>query len=272
MPRAAVVVSTYNNPRLLELCLTSLIHQSERNFVLHIADDGSEAGTEDVIARLSPKFLHRPLHHWHPDEGYRKALINNTVFRTLGDFDVVILVDGDTIEHEKFVEDHLSMHDKKRTLFMGRRIDLGPEISGSITPASVQEIQRGLSWPLLKSWWTGETKNLSRALRISAPLLQSLFRRGRVRDLLGSNFSICRELLWEINGYDEEFEGYWGEDGDLFVRARNSGARILGLKSFAIQFHLFHKRLVPTKAHEENYQRQLQDPSYRHCEAGIFKK
>lgn len=272
IPQVAVVVTTYNNPRLLELCLTSLVHQTEKNFVLHIADDGSKPETESVIARLAPEFLHRPLHHWHEDLGYRKALINNTVFRSLGDFDIVILVDHDTIAHKRFVEDHLAMHrGKKRALFMGRRIDLGPELSASLTPEQIGEFQQGLSWPLLRSWWRGETRNLSRALRISAPILQILFGRRRVRDLLGSNFSISRELLWEINGYDEDFQGYWGEDGDLFVRARNSGALISGLKSFAIQYHLFHKRLEPTKTHEAEYQRRLTDPEYRRCKNGIFK-
>lgn len=270
--RLALVVTTYNNPRLLELCLTSLAHQTDRDFALHIADDGSGPETKALIERLAPSFREPPIHHWHPDQGYRKAIINNIAFKALGDADVVICVDGDTIAHHRFIEDHRRAHvANDRVLFMGRRIDLGPRISASLSTPMIPEFQKGLSLPLLRSWWAGETKNLSRAIRVANPTLQKLFRRNTVKDLLGSNFSVSRPALWDVNGYNEDFQSYWGEDGELFVRLRNTGVRIFGLKSYAIQFHVHHKRLEPTKEHESLYDRLLADHQYKRCTRGIFK-
>jgi GT2 family glycosyltransferase len=241
-------------------------------FDVHIADDGSGAETKAKIESLAPLFPHGIEHHWHADEGYRKAKINNDVFRKLSDYSVVILVDGDTIAHHRFIEDHLSRHkNRPRLLFMGRRIDLSPNLSSSLSEENITAFNRGLPLSLLASVLARETKNLSRAFRITSPILQKLLRRNRVKDLLGSNFSISRELLFEVNGYDEAYQAYWGEDGDLFVRVRNAGAEIEGLKSFAIQYHLYHPRLEPKKEHEALYQERLRDNSYRRCKMGISK-
>lgn len=270
--RTAIVVTTYNNPRALGLTLAGFAQQSDSHFSLFIADDGSGAETKAKIDSYRSSLRH-PLHHeWHPDEGYRKSLINNKVFALLGDYQLVILADGDTIPHYRFVEDHKFAHLKRGAeLFMGRRIDLGPWLSGQISEQMIGDFQQGPSLLLLQSWLRGETHNLSRSLRICVPWLQKLLRRDRVPDLLGSNFSVRRELLWRVNGYDEDFRGYWGEDGDLFVRLRNSGARILGLKSFAIQFHLDHKRLEPTPENLERYRSILRLKDYCRCPRGIVK-
>jgi hypothetical protein len=75
--------------------------------------------------------------------------------------------------------------------------------------------------------------------------------------------------LYEVNGFNEELRAYWGEDGDLFVRLRNAGARIVGRKGFAIQYHLFHPRLQQTIAQERRYAEILRDPAYRRCARGI---
>jgi predicted glycosyltransferase involved in capsule biosynthesis len=90
-----------------------------------------------------------------------------------------------------------------------------------------------------------------------------------VPDLLGSNFSISTKLLHEVNGYNEDFQAYWGEDGDLFVRVRNAGALIRGRKNFAVQFHLDHPRLEPKAEYQERYQALLKDRSYVRCLNGI---
>lgn len=274
--RCAVVLTTYNAPRLLGICLRSLALQSDTDFDLLIADDGSTEETKAVIERFRYDFPEGRLQHfWHEDKGYRKSAINNEVFRAArGKYLYFILVDHDTIAHRDFVADHRRMQEAalaadEHLLFMGRRIDLGPRLSEELTEASVPDFHRGLSIPLLRSWLRRETRNIGRAIRITSPFLQKLLKRDRVADLLGSNFSIEASLLYAINGYDESFQSYWGEDGDLFVRARNSGATLRGLKGYAIQYHLHHERLDPTPEHEDRYRKRLADPEYRRCGRGI---
>jgi hypothetical protein len=93
-----------------------------------------------------------------------------------------------------------------------------------------------------------------------------------VRDLIGSNFSISSETLYRVNGYDENFKEYWGEDGDLFIRVRNSGATIAGSKALAIQYHLDHKRPEIRAGAVEAYEAALKRTDLISCRDGIEKK
>ena len=273
----AVVITTYNNPKSLELCLLSLARQTFRAFDVFVADDGSGDETRDLIQRLKrdlPYFIH---HYWHPDEGYRKARINNTVFRELDPdrHPVLVGLDHDVILHPRFLEDHHLAHLRRAfqpLLFMGRRVDLGPKITAEIHPENLDHYIQGLSWSLIRSGWSGETRNILRSVRLDAPdWMTRLLRRDRVADLLGSNFSITTRSLIEANGYNEDFRGYWGEDGDLFVRIRNRGIPCTGKIGFAVQWHLHHPRLAETPEHIEKVRALMSRTDYTECRNGIRK-
>jgi hypothetical protein len=77
--------------------------------------------------------------------------------------------------------------------------------------------------------------------------------------------------MLKVNGYNEDYESYWGEDGDLFIRLRNTGAEIIGLKGFAIQYHLDHPRLEPDPKSQAKYQKLLNDSTYVRCANGVVK-
>lgn len=275
--RAALVITTYNNPRFLGLVLQSLTHQTSQDFDLFIADDGSSSSTREKIESFRSRFEAQgiQLHHeWHPDNGYQKAKINNVVFKKLGNYSIVICMDHDVVAHYRFVEDHLRIHSQNtdhKILFMGRRVELGEQVTRSLTEENVLSFNKGITLRLFLSALQSDTQNVGRAFRIAHPLIQKLLHRDRVKDLLGSNFSLSRELLWEVNGYDEDYRSYWGEDGDLFIRIRNSGARLIGLKGYAIQYHLNHPRLEPNAEAQARYDQMLGNLSYRRCTNGIFK-
>jgi GT2 family glycosyltransferase len=270
---AAVVITTYNNPRVLGICLKSFSNQTSSDFDIFVADDGSTDETKAKIEALR-RFIGRPIKHfWHPDQGYKKAKINNEVFRHLDGYRTIICVDHDTIAGERFVEDHLAAHARdSRAVFMGRRVELGPKLSSQLTEENVLQFNRRPGLELAWSGLTGDTRGWLRGFRIGSARLRSLFGRDNVPDLLGSNFSVSRELLLEVNGYDEDYEAYWGEDGDLFIRLRNTGAKLAGSKSLAIQFHLDHPRLEPKPEHQARYEKALGDREYRRCRNGIVRE
>jgi GT2 family glycosyltransferase len=58
--------------------------------------------------------------------------------------------------------------------------------------------------------------------------------------LWGCNFSVEKSLLEEVNGFNEDFVEYWGEDNELEHRLRLAGARMCWIRHQAIQFHLYH--------------------------------
>ena len=273
----AVVITTYNNPKSLELCLLSFQNQTFQNFEIFIADDGSQDETRDLLQRMKREMPVQMYHVWHPDQGYRKSKINNNVLRQINPerFEVLIFVDHDVVLHHRFVEDHYLAHAKCNfapLLWMGRRVDLSPELTEKITPQNVKHFNLGLNWPLLQSSFRGQTKNVLRSVRLDLPKgLSHLLKRDRVFDLLGSNFSVSTRIMFQVNGYNEDFKSYWGEDGDLFVRIRNSGVKVDGRIGYAVQWHLFHKRLEETPAHIEQYQALLDNREYRECKNGIRK-
>ncbi|RME40374.1 MAG: glycosyltransferase, partial [Deltaproteobacteria bacterium] len=73
----AVLISTYNAPAFLRLSLDAWERQTDLNFRIYIADDGSGHDTREMIDAFR---LQSPVpieHIWHEDQGFRKARIHN---------------------------------------------------------------------------------------------------------------------------------------------------------------------------------------------------
>jgi predicted glycosyltransferase involved in capsule biosynthesis len=56
----------------------------------------------------------------------------------------------------------------------------------------------------------------------------------------GCNVSFWKKDFININGYNEDFEGWGREDSDLVIRMSNNGVLSKRLKFCAIVFHIFH--------------------------------
>ena len=73
----SIIVTTYNREDALDAVLRSLAGQSDREFEVVIADDGSERATGDLVERWQAKFGRRLDCVWHEDRGFRAAEIRN---------------------------------------------------------------------------------------------------------------------------------------------------------------------------------------------------
>lgn len=102
----SLLVSTYNWPRALYLCLDSVMQQTILPDEILIADDGSGMATRDVVKhfeRISPV----PVRHiWHEDRGFRVATIRNKAIAA-STCNYIIQIDGDLILERHFVQDHI---------------------------------------------------------------------------------------------------------------------------------------------------------------------
>ena len=262
--QCSVIATTYNQSRDLDLYLTSLEDQVEApTFEVIIADDGSQADTAEVIEKHRGFFGDRLKRVWHEDLGYRKCKILNAALRQVSS-DWIVFTDSDLILHPLFLRDHYSKREP-HSLFMGRRVDLAPTVSEWIRSHPSQLSSTEFYLRVLVSG----SKNVQRLFRFSSPSVAAMLGADQVPDLLGSNFSIDRSLIEAVNGFDEASVHYWGEDGDLFVRVRNSGAKITGHKYYAVQFHLWHKQREPLPDAHAAYQKKLSDLSYRVCVNGL---
>lgn len=266
VPRISVIVTSYNQSAALAFLLASLERQTFKDFEVLIADDGSSDATEALCREPRPFEV---IFVTQPDQGYRKSkILNQAIPRARAEY--LVFLDGDVVLEPHFLEDHWALK-QPRAFVCGRRVDLGPEFTAGLTVVDVQRGRfDGMSVALWRSARKGDTQGAKRAVRIPFRPLRALLGYTRPIDLLGSNFSIWKQDLVEVNGFNEAMEAYWGEDGDLFIRLRNSGKRAIGAKGLCIQFHLFHKRREPTPENVALYQRLVQDKQYVRAVKGLI--
>jgi GT2 family glycosyltransferase len=240
-PKASLFLSTYEMPRHLELVCAALERQSEPDFEVLFCDDGSGEETRLIIDEFMALSQVHARHFRQEHQGFRKCRILNQAAREARG-QTYIFLDGDCVPHKDFIRDHIANQEAGFYL-AGRRVELGPKISANLTPSEVKE--GFFDWPhpkLIASALQGETEFLNRAFRIPWLGVRQFLKMDRVADLKGCNYSIPRQALEAINGFDEKYEGYGREDTDVELRLQNLGLRIKSLKGVALQFHVWHPR------------------------------
>ncbi len=265
--RFSVIITCYNQASTLQFLLNSLSRQTIdlSRFEVLIADDGSTDDSSKVsqVARTFPvRFITQD------DQGYRKSKILNEAIRQ-AKYEYLVFLDADVILERHFLQDHLALS-REGHFVCGRRVDLGPSISQKIKSEDViQGRFDGLSWEVLMSGVKKDSAFVKRGIRVPYFWLRKILRYDRPLDLLGSNLSLWKSDILEVNGFNEAFESYWGEDGDLFIRLKNVGKKIVGAKGLCIQFHIYHPRRTPTSKNLEHYQQLLLDSSYKWAVNGM---
>ena len=87
-----------------------------------------------------------------------------------------------------------------------------------------------------------------------SPFVRALLFRS-VRGMLGSNFSVARNDLAAINGFDELYDGPGcGEDSDVQYRLSLIGVSGKSLRNLAIQYHVWHPRMRVSDACWDRFQ------------------
>ena len=237
--KASVVIAVYNGVRELELVLTGFRRQSRREFEVVIADDGS--GPEmrafvELFARDSPfptQYVSQP------DDGFRKCRILNEAVRA-SSAPYLIFIDADCIPHPNFVQAHLEQR-VPRTVLCGRRVNLSPGMSRALTPQDVLAGKLdGFPPRLVLDALLGRAGHLEEGLEIQNQGLRRWLHRRAEPVLFGCNYSLEKTLLEEVNGFNEDFVDYWGEDMELGYRLRAAGAELRWVRHSAIQYHLYH--------------------------------
>ena len=152
----SVVISTYNNPVGLRMCLLGMLSQTVLPDQIIIADDGSR--------RSNYSFLNEKLFSslpidivWHPDHGWQKnTILNLAVRHCRGNY--LIFSDGDTIPRKDFVESHLN-NARPKTFLSGAGIDVPKHVHKTFTDVK--------SW---KTWYSDYLSSLTHGPRhISIP-------------------------------------------------------------------------------------------------------
>lgn len=235
-----VVVSTYNNPRALDLVLRALQRQTLTGFRLCVADDGSEPDTTALLEQWRERLGDRLRHIWQADHGFRKnRILNKAIASSRADY--LVFLDGDCLPSPQFVARHLELA-RPRRFCTGGVIRLSQVASDDITAEGVD------SGTVFGPAWLdthGALKNTSTRLKAGlypswmSTLAERMTTVGRTWN--GGNSSTARINLIRVNGFDENF-GYGAEDIELGFRLNNAGIRGCHLRYTAPVLHLEHHR------------------------------
>ena len=242
MPKATVIAAFYNKIDYLLLVLAGFERQSERDFEFIVADDGSKQEIMKELEILSKEIPFPLLHLWQEDKGFRKNKILNKAIETVNS-DYIIFIDADCIPHSHFVEEHIS-YSEKGSCLTGRRVNLSQKYTQTLSPQKVKEglIEKN-NLTLIKDGLFGESFYVEKGFYFKNKLLRKVFNK-KNRGLLGCNFSIYKEDMLNINGFDERYEApSIGEDSDVQFRLELNGIKIFSLNHIAVQYHLYHQLL-----------------------------
>jgi glycosyltransferase involved in cell wall biosynthesis len=232
----SVIVTTYNREDALAAVLRSLARQSDRDFEVIIADDGSGPLTKAVVDKCRTQ-IGVPLHHvWHEDKGFRAAGIRNrAILRSSGRY--CVFLDGDCVARTDFVAVHRRLAEPG-WFVAGNRLLLSEHATAKV----LRENLGPENWTAF-DWIAGRVAGRMNRLAPLFTLPLGVLRKLSARQWLGArscNLAIWRDDLERVDGFDASYGGWGREDSDLFVRLLNAGVR-RKLGSFATGvIHLWH--------------------------------
>jgi len=234
--KTAVIVTTYNRPDALAIVLEGYCGQSDQDFGLVVADDGSKEDTAEVVQQFARRAPFRVTHIWQEDRGFRAAAIRNRAVASTG-ADYVIFTDGDCVPACHFVRTHKQLAEPG--YFLGsNRVLLTAELADRVVHERLRIHEwSGIDWA--SSW-------LRRDVNRVLPLLKlpdGPFRKwapGRWEGIKTCNLSAWRTDLIRVNGLDESYEGWGLEDSDLVIRLLHAGVKHKSARFAATVFHLWH--------------------------------
>ena len=243
----SILLATYNWPQALKLCLESLATQTDTDFEIIIADDGSTQETKNLIERIQQTHPISIQHLWQEDQGFRKtAILNQAINAAHGDY--LVFLDGDCIVQPDFVARHRALS-QKGYLVTGSRVLLDESLTAQLLTSPSWNFksftEKLLSYRLsggINKYWPLKIKLGNGSWRDYQKFVW--------RRIKGCNMACWKADAEAINGFDESMTGWGHEDADFVFRLqRHHIKRKSGSWSTEV-LHLFHKIHDQTNAAE----------------------
>ena len=227
--RVSLIITTYNWPESLFLVLKSIENQTIVPEEVVIADDGSTFETKEMIGKVQKDSDLNIIHSWQEDIGFRAAKARNkAIAKSSGDY--IILIDGDIILHPKFIQDHVN-NAKFGYFVQGSRVLFNQDLTEQLI------IRQKMSFSFFSRGMQ------SRKNAIHSNFLSKIFsiNKNSLRGTRCCNIAFFRQDCINVNGFNNEFEGWGREDSEFVVRLLNAGLNRKNVRFNAIQYHLWHK-------------------------------
>jgi glycosyltransferase involved in cell wall biosynthesis len=232
----SVIVTTYNREDALDAALRALSRQSDRNFEIVVADDGSRADTARLVESWTSRRSVPVKYVRHEHRGFRGGEIRNRGIRASAGA-LCIFLDGDCLPRADFIAMHRRLYEPG-WFVAGNRILLSRKLTETVL---AQELPAE-TWnfgTLMRGRLTGGVNRLMPAVRLPLGSLRKLYG----RDWEGAktcNLAVARSDLDRVDGFDSAYAGWGLEDSDLVVRLLHAGVRRKDGRFATGVLHLWH--------------------------------
>lgn len=266
--KTSVIICFYNRLDMLPACLDSLRGSSADFQEVVIADDGSSEEVVKSLQDLIKKYDFPIIHAWHPRRGPRRsATRNNGIRHATGDY--LIFFDADFALLPGAIHSHIET--AKPGYFAAGRCKYTTEeqcrkiLAVGASESLLETIYTELSEePIEKEHRRFIRYSLLRRLRLAPPRKVSF----------GGHFSAFKKDIEAVNGYDENFVGWGGEDTDFALRMVRAGFRGISVIKTARVLHLWHPSEMVSKHWKDgvnmDYYTRQNIPVF--CEHGLTHK
>lgn len=234
----SVIVSTYEWPEALDAVLRALSTQSDLDFEVVVADDGSGPSTQETVRKWTDAFGERLVHAWQPDKGFRLARVRNLGSATASG-GALVFIDGDCLPRRHFVA-AIRRASLPGWFLASSRLQLSESLSRSVlydgTPVERWTAAHFLvRAPRAVTGWRHLTPRDRR--RPWRPNLPDFAPHGNA---YGFCIAVARSDLEAVNGFDMRFVGWGEQDVDLAVRLQRLGLRCGYAGPRSSLLHLWH--------------------------------
>ena len=241
----SVIISFYERLDHLKCCLDSLSLCAKAFDEVVVADDGSSPETIEAFRNHIKRYDFPITHAWHPNEGFRLAASrNNGIRHACGDY--LLFLDCDFLVLPSTIVEHLRAARPGKAVGGGFKYLDAPVtakiLNGAITRDLLERLDGQLpDREIIKRHRRTIKRTILMRLRLKSPKSQSL----------GSHYSIYRKDLERVNGYDENFVGWGGEDEDLGIRLVRAGVYCRSAIRSARVLHLWHPPAITDRRWQE---------------------
>jgi len=267
--KISLIISVYKNTLFLSTVLEGLHYQTVKPNEVIISEDGDSQEMREFLGRYADGALNI-IHLTQEDNGWRKNhALNRAIVAASGDY--LIFIDGDCVLHTRFIENHARLAGTENIL-AGKRVKLGPLLSSELQKAALPDFQNGLLGRIPQLRKDG-AQFVEEAVYVPFnPISNAIIRMLGISSIKGCNFSCFKAAMLAINGFDEDYvRPAVGEDIDLVWRFRGMGYRIISIKHFAVQYHLYHVESWSSQEENMVLLRQKQASRQYRCLNGIEK-
>jgi GT2 family glycosyltransferase len=233
----SVVITTYNRSDALVAVLFALSRQTDRNFEVIVADDGSTESHRRCLLESQVAKSLKLVHVWHPDVGFTASRVRNRGV-SLAKSNYIVLLDGDCVPERDFISRQKALAEPG-FLMNGSRVLLSPSLTQKVVTGGEKVDGRStLFW--LEQRLLGNSSKLTGLFRLP-DFVARIERKFSWKGIRSCNLGVWKNDYETVDGFDESFVGWGHEDADFVLRLHNAGIyRKNGFCATEV-FHLWHK-------------------------------